>query len=132
MRDSRKWNPDYRELAGDREIFDAVAGDPAGIGYAPLPPGEEVKALELCADACRRSYALTPENVKSRAYPLSRAISVVIDRAPGQPISPKLKEFLRYILSAEGQAVVERDGMYIPLSVESARHQLARLDEGTR
>jgi phosphate transport system substrate-binding protein len=131
MRDSRKWNPDYRELGGDPEILDAVARDPNGIGYAPLPPGAEVKALELCPDACGRSYALTPENVKSRAYPLSRVISVVLDRAPGKPIPPKLKEFLRYILSVDGQAAVARDGAYIPLSVESARQQLARLDEGT-
>jgi len=128
MRDSHKWNPDYRELGGDREIVDAVARDPAGIGYAPLPSGAEVKALELCPDACGRSYALTAENVKSRAYPLSRVISVVLDRAPGKPVPPKLKEFLRYILSAEGQAAVMRDGAYIPLSVESAKQQLARLD----
>ncbi|HYR55572.1 MAG TPA: substrate-binding domain-containing protein, partial [Myxococcaceae bacterium] len=132
MRDSHKWSPDYRELGGDREIVDAVARDPGGIGYAPLPSGGEVKALELCPDACGRSYALTAENVKSRVYPLSRVISVVLDRAPGKPVPLKLKEFLRYILSAQGQAAVMRDGAYIPLSVESAKQQLARLDEGTR
>ena len=132
MRDSHKWNPDYRELGGDREIVEAVAHDPSGIGYAPLPQGKEVKAVELCPDACGSSYALTRETVKSRAYPLSRVITVVIDRAPGKPVPPRLKEFLRYILSAEGQAAVGRDGAYVPLSIESASQQLARLDEEAR
>ena len=39
-----------------------------------------------------------------------------MDRAPGQPLEPRVKEFLRYILSREGQQDIVDDGRYLPLS----------------
>jgi phosphate transport system substrate-binding protein len=42
-----------------------------------------------------------------------------------------VKEFLRYILSREGQDAVQRDGKYLPLTPEAAREQLQKLDRGT-
>ncbi len=38
-----------------------------------------------------------------------------------------VREFLRYVLSQEGQLEVERDGKYLPLTAEDARDQLAKL-----
>jgi phosphate transport system substrate-binding protein len=46
---------------------------------------------------------------------------------PGEPISPRLKEFLTYILSREGQQDVVDDGMYLPLNPEAAREQREKL-----
>jgi phosphate transport system substrate-binding protein len=48
---------------------------------------------------------------------------------PGTAIDPNVKEFLRYVLSQEGQAEVQRDGKYLPLTPEIAREQLKKLDE---
>jgi len=48
---------------------------------------------------------------------------------PGTPIDPNVKEFLRYVLSQEGQAEVARDGKYLPLTAEVVREQLRKLDE---
>ena len=53
---------------------------------------------------------------------------MVLNRQPGQAIEPKVKEFLRYVLSSNDQAAIARDGHYIPLSFESARAQLERLE----
>jgi phosphate transport system substrate-binding protein len=39
-----------------------------------------------------------------------------------------VKEFLRYVLSSEGQAQVMRDGKYLPLTAEVVRAQLKLLD----
>jgi phosphate transport system substrate-binding protein len=127
---SRKWNPDYREVtSGWSELLALLARDPVGIAFAPAAPGNPgVKQIELSADENGPFYALTAETVAARTYPLARLVTVALDREPGKPIDPKVREFLRYILSSEGQELIARDQAYIPLSTESARRQLERLE----
>jgi phosphate transport system substrate-binding protein len=43
-------------------------------------------------------------------------------------VEPKLREFLRLILSREGQEIVARDGNYLPLTAAVVREQLGKLD----
>ena len=43
-------------------------------------------------------------------------------------MEPRLKEYLRYILSRQGQDAVQRDGKYLPLTAEVVREQLKKLD----
>jgi phosphate transport system substrate-binding protein len=70
----------------------------------------------------------TRENFQNRTYPLTRSIFIYLNRPPGKPIDPNSKEFLRYILSREGQEAVQREGKYLPLTAEVAREQLKKLD----
>jgi phosphate transport system substrate-binding protein len=51
-----------------------------------------------------------------------------MNRDPKKPADPKLREFMRYILSREGQAQVVRDGKYLPLTADVVRQQRAKLD----
>src|SRR5215813_10583172 len=51
-----------------------------------------------------------------------------VNRAPGTPLDPKLEEFLRYVLSRQGQEIVARTGGYLPLTAVLAREQLKKLD----
>jgi phosphate transport system substrate-binding protein len=127
---SRKWNPDYREVTtGWGDVLASIARDPVGITFAPALAGKQgVKHIELAADASSPFYALTAETAAARTYPLARVVTVALDREPDKPINPKVKEFLRYILSREGQEVVARDQTYIPLDAQSARRQLERLE----
>ena len=50
--------------------------------------------------------------------------------ATGDPVKvdPKIREFLRYILSRQGQQDVEREGDYLPLTPELIREQLKKLE----
>jgi phosphate transport system substrate-binding protein len=129
MKDSRKWNADYREFVSHDAALEALQRDPAGIAFAPLRHrAANLRAVELSVDKGGVPYALTRETVIARSYPLTRSISVVLHRAEGQPLDPRVREFLRYILSADGQAVIARDGAYLPLSGDSVRRQLERLD----
>jgi phosphate transport system substrate-binding protein len=127
---SRKWNPDYREVAaGWSDVLASIARDPVGIGFAPALPGRPgVKPVELAADESGPFYALTAETAAARTYPLARVVTVALDREPHKPIEPRVKEFLRYVLSREGQEVIARDRTYIPLDARSAGRQLERLD----
>jgi phosphate transport system substrate-binding protein len=71
---------------------------------------------------------LDEKTAADRSYPLSRVVIVAVDRAPKAPLDPRVREFLRYVLSAEGQADVGRDGAYVPLAPHDARAQRKRLD----
>jgi phosphate transport system substrate-binding protein len=127
--DSFKWNASLEEFPSEAQALTALARDPGGIAYAPLAAANDaVKALPLAATSAGPFVALTTESAADRSYPLSRAVIVVLDRAPGKPIDPRIREFLRFVLSAEGQAAVARDGSYIPLLAQSAQQQLKRLD----
>jgi phosphate transport system substrate-binding protein len=54
---------------------------------------------------------------------LIRDIPIYINRAPGKPIDPKVREFLSYILSREGQEAIGHEGDYLPLTVELVKQQ---------
>jgi phosphate transport system substrate-binding protein len=43
-------------------------------------------------------------------------------------VDPKLKEFLRFILSRQGQEAIVRDGKYLPLTPEAAAAELRKLE----
>ena len=130
LRGSYKWNPAYREIRGDdAQVLRAVAQDAQGIAYASLDlPSQHIKSLALSATAGAPFYALSERNVAAGTYPLSRTISMVLNREPGKPIETKVKEFLRFVLSRDGQAALARDGHYIPLTSAGARAQLERLE----
>ena len=106
----------------------AVAKDRAALGFGcfgSVVPGMKTLAV---ADTQRGPYfAGTLDDVKSLSYPLARPIYFVIDRAPGQPIAPKVKEFVRYVLSAQGQAAVSQSHGWLPLPARLAAAELARL-----
>jgi phosphate transport system substrate-binding protein len=121
------WNPNIREYEKGGEITAALGHDRYGIGYAPLADATPlVRPVSLGYSDARGYVALTRESVASRAYPLTRAVYISI--SPEKPIAPKVKEFLRYILSREGQETLARDGGYLPLTAEEVQAQLKKLD----
>lgn len=72
-------------------------------------PGPGVKVLALARDD--GAYVEpTLQSVRDHTYPLWDEMFYYVNRTPGKPWDPKLKELLRYILSREGQQEVVRDG----------------------
>ena len=45
-----------------------------------------------------------------------------------RPMDPKVREFLRYVLSREGQAIVEKGGFCSPLTAAALQENLAKLE----
>jgi phosphate transport system substrate-binding protein len=137
---SHKWNCDLRELAHatnpdgsvyehSQRILDALAKDRYGIGVSNLRyMNAMVKPLALAVSDGGSYYAATKENLIDRKYPFTRIIPAFVNRTPGKPIDPKVQEFLRYLLSYEGQQDIVREGGYLPLSEASLREQLKKLD----
>lgn len=134
-----KWNPAINEMvrgdhvrgASDTQTVDAVADDQYAIGfqfmkYVKANPG--VKPVAVAATEGGPFIPPTLETFYNRTYPLVTGVYIYIDRPPGQPLQPRLRAFLSYILSRQGQQAVVDDGMYIPLTPDMAREQLRKLD----
>ena len=68
------------------------------------------------------------ESIHDRTYPLYHESYFYLNREPGQPIDPKVEEFLRFILSQEGQDCIQREGRYMPLLPEIVQAQLKKLE----
>ena len=81
-------------------MMTTVAGDPQAIGYISLGSlDDSVKALKVDgADA-------TAENVKNGTYKVSRPFNIVTN----DDLSDVAQDFIDYILSSDGQAIVEKE-----------------------
>lgn len=95
----------------------------SGIGYAT----STVRAVPLAEEAGGSPVAANAENAYSGAYPLARFLFVYINRAPGKPLDPLVKEFVKLICSKEGQMIVVKDG-YFPIPASVAREELAKVN----
>ena len=118
-----------RSVDAYQNVVDAVGADRYGIGIAGAGyKNPRAKLLALAVDDRGPYIAATRENVASRRYPLSRPVRFYIDKGPAKPADPKVIEFLRYVLSREGQQQALREGDFIPLTPEVAREELKRLE----
>lgn len=114
------------EQPGSASVVQAVASSLNGVGYSGIGYiTSGVKAVALAADGSP-AVAATPENALSGDYPLSRYLWLYVNKKPGEAISPIELEFLRLVLSEEGQEIVGKDG-YIPVSPEVAALELSKL-----
>jgi phosphate transport system substrate-binding protein len=117
-------------IPGDLRCMDALSRDKYAIAFSAMPFARStVKALALSDESIGGGYvALTKENVQNRSYPLLRDMIVVTDRAPGKPLDSKVREFLRYVLSREGQEVVVKEGAYLPLPAAKLAAELKKVE----
>ena len=87
-------------------VLTNVAQNEAAIGYISLGSlNDTVKALSI--DGAKA----TAENVKNGTYKISRPFNI----ATLGTVKPEAQDFINYILSTDGQAVVEKNG-YIALT----------------
>lgn len=108
-----------------------VAEDRYGMGYSAmgwLVPG--VKVLAIAEGEKGPFHPATYEEVALGHYPLSRLNFVAVNRAPGKPLAnPVVKEFIRFILSKEGQQVVLDQAIFIPLRAEQLQRSRSTLND---
>jgi ABC-type phosphate transport system substrate-binding protein len=106
----------------------ALARDPGAIGFGGFEEGGPgLKTLAVAARDRGPFYEGNAENASSGRYPLTRYIYTRLNRKPGEALSPQVKEFLRYILSREGQEPILYSA-YFPLTANEVKEELAKLE----
>jgi len=112
--------------AGDL-IVRAIERDPDAIGISNVHYARSgVRALAISTKEHAEPVAPLKANVTNRSYPLSRAVYMVANRDTNEVTA----EFLRFVLSRQGQEAVAREGSYLPLTGETARKELRELSGG--
>ena len=116
-----------KEQPGSASVVQGITVDRYGIGYSGIgytTSGVRAVPLALSGDTCVEA---TAENAYSGAYPLARFLYVYVNKAPGKPLSPLTREFVRLVLSRDGQEVVVKDGYYpIPATIAQDEMKLIR------
>ena len=128
------WSERLREYVSGTAMIEALAKDPQGIAYGSLDQtGNGVKAIAVAEDGEQPSVRPTRDAVRDRKYPLSRALYLyyTIDDENGDRFGPAplVADFVRYVLSEEGQGIVAKHGAYNRLGRGAAAAQLSRLEE---
>lgn len=116
-----------KEQPGSSAVVLGVAGDLYGIGYSGIGYASAgVRALPLGTEE-GTYYEPTQENALSGDYPLARYLLIYVNKKPGEGLDPLTREFLRFVLSKEGQEICVKDG-YFPLPAEIVEEELKKLE----
>ncbi|MBZ0089801.1 MAG: phosphate ABC transporter substrate-binding protein [Thermoanaerobaculia bacterium] len=115
-----------KEQPGSASVVQGVTEDRFGIGYSGIGyKTSGVKSVPL-AGKDGQFYTTGAADVLSGKYPLSRYLYVYYNAAPNQPLDPLVREFLRFVVSQEGQQIVVKDG-YLPVSGKIVGEELLKL-----
>ena len=154
---SNKWNPNFQEFVEWKEatndaggnavrsqrMYEAVSKDKSAIGWGALmhvqgtcvnpdntkcPGYPDLKVIAVAPAGGGAPVPLTKDSVANRSYPLARDAYIYVDKAPGRALDPKVREFMRFVLSREGQEIIQKNGPYTNLPASYIAEQLKKLD----
>jgi phosphate transport system substrate-binding protein len=106
------------EQPGSASVVQSVSQSLNAVGYSGI--GYKTAGVKAVAIAKKGNEFIeaTAENAANGTYPLSRYLYVYVNKQPNKDLAPMEKEFIRYVLSKQGQQVVEKDGyVTLPKSV---------------
>ena len=116
-----------KEQPGSASVVQGVTVDRFAMGYSGIGYATAgVRAVPLTEKDGGKCIEATADNAYSGAYPLARFLFVYVNKAPGKPLDPLVREFARLMLSREGQEAVVKDG-YFPLPAPVAKEELNKV-----
>lgn len=108
----------------------AVAASPFGIVYADLNSDMDgVRYIPIAAEEGEPYVELTLDTLQDRSYPLHTEIYLYAQQTEDEAMRPEVAEFLRYVLSQEGQQAIQDDGKWLPLTAEVVEEQRDILEQ---
>lgn len=115
---------EVKEQPGSSAVIQGVTSDKYAIGYSGIGyRTADVRPVALAPGEGKPLVEAEPANAYSGQYPLSRFLLLYVNQKPGTELDPLRREFLRYILSKEGQSDAVKEGFY-PLTADLAKKQL--------
>lgn len=124
---SGDFNSSVNEQPGSSSVVQGIATSLNAIGYSGLgyrTSGVKPLAVENDQGEFIEASRITAAN---NSYPLTRFFYLYVNKRPDQSLSPIALEFLKFVLSAQGQEIVMQDG-YIPISAQIAAQELRLLE----
>jgi len=116
-----------KEQPGSASVVQGVTVDRFAMGYSGIGYATAgVRAVPLTEKDGGKCIEATADNAYSGAYPLARFLFVYVNKAPGKPLEPLVREFARLMLSREGQEAVVKDG-YFPIPASVAKEELNKV-----
>lgn len=142
---SHKWNPNFMEYVEQKEAvsgplghavsserpLEIISKNPYAIGIAGIMHVKDYPDLKVLKVSWHKGgpyIPLTPESVGNRTYPLIRDAYFYVNKAPGRPLDPLVQQFMRFVLSREGQEIIAKVNYYYPLDRGSLEEQRKKLD----
>lgn len=116
-----------KEQPGSASVVQGITEDRGAMGYSGIGyQTSGVKAIKLGKKpgACA---APNLDNVVNGSYPLGRYLYLYVNKKPNEALDPLRLEFLKYVLSQEGQGVTIKDG-YLPLPANVAAEQTKTIE----
>ena len=135
FRDVALFNGDYKadvkQQPGSEAVVQGVASDRFAIGYSGIGyKTDGVRTIPLALYSGGPCYDTSAEATLSGKYPFARYLRIYLNKKPTQPLDPLRAEFIKYILSKDGQTQTEKGGFY-PITNEIREEELKKFGIST-
>ncbi|MDR3448369.1 MAG: PstS family phosphate ABC transporter substrate-binding protein [Alphaproteobacteria bacterium] len=121
------YKPNVKQQIGSAAVVEGVAGDKSAIGYSGLGyKTDGVRAVPVSVYDGGECYETSAEMVRAGKYPIARYLEIYVNRKPAEALDPLRGEFIKFILSKDGQALTEKGGYY-SINNEERQVDLGRL-----
>lgn len=123
------YKPSVKEQPGSSAVVQGIGSDIYALGYSGIGyKTSGVRALPLASEEGGEFFEASYANALSGDYPMARFLLVAVNKKPGEPLDKLTLEFLKFVLSKQGQMVVEKDG-YFPMPAELAAEVIESLSK---
>jgi phosphate transport system substrate-binding protein len=123
------YKPSVKEQPGSSAVVQGIGSDIYALGYSGIGyKTSGVRALPLASEDGGEFFEANYANALSGDYPLARFLTVAVNKKPGEPLDKLTLEFLKFVLSKEGQMIVEKDN-YFPMPAELAAETVESLSK---
>jgi phosphate transport system substrate-binding protein len=124
---SGDFKPGVKQQPGSEGVVQGVGSDRLSIGYSGLGfKTDDVRTVPLASYDGGQCYDTSAEATFSGKYPLARYLRIYLNKKPDQPLDALRGEFIKYILSKDGQTQTELGGFY-PISNDIREAELKKL-----
>jgi phosphate transport system substrate-binding protein len=119
---------DIQTLANPSAVQAVVSTDVNALGYSDMSETMmSVKRVAVGRTAKGPFVQAGLDDIRKGRYPLAHDFYIYVNQPPDKPLPPAEREFIRMVLSATGQRVMQEIGE-LPLSAAEIRQQRAVLD----
>jgi len=125
--DKGDFKSSVKEQPGSASVVQGIENDLGGIGYSGI--GYRTSGVKTVPIAFRAGPVVpNQKNADSFDYPITRYLYIYINKHPVKGIDPLTQEFIKYVLSKQGQESVVKDGYY-PIHADKEKEMLELLTQ---